>query len=101
MQSRKNFISKIFLQTDIKCLRKCIAWDNAKSNQNVPKLTQLTPEIPKSMHLGHIFLLGLAKQFFFTVPLPSPNRGNPPILQMAFRSPFFVSKVKKNTSGHN
>ena len=31
---------------------------------------------------------------FFTVPLPSPNRGKPPILQMALQSPFFFFKVK-------
>ena len=54
-----------------------------------------TPEVPKSMNLGHIFLLGLAKQIFFTVPFPSPNLGKPSIRRMAFRSPFFVSKVKK------
>ena len=30
-------------------------------------------------------------------PLPSPNRGKPHTLQMALRSPFFVSKVKKMT----
>ena len=30
-----------------------------------------TPEVPKSMNLGHIFLLGLAKQFFHCLtPLP-------------------------------
>ena len=71
-----------------------------KSLQNVPKSPQITPEVPKSMHFWHIFLLGLAKKFFFTVPTPSQNWGKPPI-QMAFRSPFFVSKVKKIISGHN
>ena len=43
MQSRKNCISKIFLQTDIKCLRKCIAWNNAKSNHS-----KTSPNYPRS-----------------------------------------------------
>ena len=42
-----------------------------------------------------INLISCGTQCFFTVPLPSPNRENPPRLQMAFRSLFFVSKVKK------
>ena len=66
-----------------------------KSLQNVLKLPKITPEVPKSMNLGHIFFLGLAKQIIFIVPFPSPNLGKPSIRRMAFRSPFFVSKVKK------
>ena len=79
------------------------------------KFANVTPfDRPEEMHstsvvwccyiviFFHIFLLGLAKQLFIPVPLPSPNRGNPPILQMAFLSLFFVSKVKKkHISGHN
>jgi len=47
------------------------------------------------MHLGHIFLLDIAKTVFFAAPLPPKNRGNPFVLQMAFQSLLFVSKVKK------
>ena len=36
--------------------------------QNVPKSPKISPEVPKSVHLGHIFLLGLAKTVFFNVP---------------------------------
>ena len=64
-----------------------------KSLQNIPKATQITPEVPKSMHLGHIFLLGLAKQCFSTVPLPPPTWGKPPqILQIHSKS---TSTAKK------
>ena len=59
----------------------------AFSLQNVSKSLQIT--------WGIFSLVGLAKQVFFTVPPSSPNRGNHPILQMAFRSLLFVSKVKK------
>ena len=75
------------------------------------KFANVTPfERPEEMHstsvvwccyiviFFHIFLLGLAKQLFIPVPLPSPNRGNPPILQMAFRSLHFFPKIKKNIS---
>ena len=41
-----------------------------------------------------IYFLDRAMPLFFTVPLPSPNRGKPPILQMALQSPFFFFKVK-------
>ena len=43
MQSRKNCISKIFLQTDMKCFCKCIAWNNAKSNHS-----KTSPNYPRS-----------------------------------------------------
>ena len=46
------------------------------------------------MCLGYIFFTGPCQTVFFTVPLPSPNRGKPPILQMALQSPFSFSKVK-------
>ena len=39
-----------------------------KSLQNVLKLPKITPEVPKSMHLGHIFLLRLAKTVFHHYP---------------------------------
>ena len=63
---------------------------HSKITKITPKCPQINPEIPKSMHLGHIFLLGLAKQFFFTVPLPSPNRGNPPYFKWPFGRCFGV-----------
>ena len=34
-----------------------------------PKRPQITPEVPKSVHLGHIFLLGLAKTVFIHCPV--------------------------------
>ena len=37
--------------------------------QNVLKSPQITPEVPKSVHLGHIFLLGLAKTVFLHCPV--------------------------------
>ena len=37
----------------------------------------------------------------YRCPLSSPNRGSPPILQMAFWLLLFVSNVKKHISGHN
>ena len=40
-----------------------------KSLQNVPKSPQITPEVPKSLHLGHIFLLGLTKTVFLHCPM--------------------------------
>ena len=55
-----------------------------KSLQNVPKSPQITPEVTKIMHLGHIFFTGPRQTTFFTVPLPFPNRGKPPY----FRWPY-------------
>ena len=46
------------------------------------------------MHLGHIVFSG-PWQKNLLCPTPLPNRGKPPILQMAPQSPFFVSEVKK------
>ena len=74
-----------------------------KSLQNVRKSPQITPEVPKIMHLGHIFSLGLAKTVFLHCPPPRyypslstpQTEGTPSILQMAFRLLLFVSKVKK------
>ena len=40
-----------------------------KSLQHVLKSPQITPEVPKSVHLGHIFLLGLAKTVFLHCPV--------------------------------
>ena len=34
-----------------------------------PKCPQITPEVSKSVHLGHIFLLGLAKPVFLHCPV--------------------------------
>ena len=46
-----------------------------KSLQNVPKSPQITPEVTKIMHLGHIFFTGHAKQLVLAVSFPSPNWG--------------------------
>ena len=40
-----------------------------KPPQSVLKSPQITPEVPKSVHLGHIFLLGLAKTVFLHCPV--------------------------------
>merc|ERR1712218_234676 len=54
-----------------------------------------TEQFPRAC-VCHIFSYGAPPNYFFTVPLPSPNRGKPPaILQMALRSPFLTSIVKK------
>ena len=49
---------------------------HSKITKTALKRRQITPEVPKSMHLGEISLLGLAKHFFFYVPPPSPSRGS-------------------------
>ena len=59
-----------------------------------PERTQINPQVTKVMHLGHIFFSGLHQKKTLC-PTPLPNRGKPPILQMALQSPFFVSEVKK------
>ena len=56
-----------------------------KSLQNVHKSLQSHPKFPKSCIWDIFSLLGIAKQFFFRVNLPSPNRRKPPILQKALR----------------
>ena len=43
-----------------------------------PKCPQIPPEVPKSMHLGHIFLLSLAKTAFLHCPPPLPKLREPP-----------------------
>ena len=68
-----------------------------KSLQNVPKSPQITPEVPKSMHLRQIFLLGLAKTVFLHCPPPLPKPREPPhtsngLSVAAFR---FKSEKKK------
>ena len=68
---------------------------HSKITQITPKRPQITPEVPKSMHWDIFSYWAPPKQFFFPVPLTSPNRGNPPILQMAFQSLLFASYVKK------
>ena len=47
------------------------------------------------MHLGHIFLLGLAKQFFFTVPPPLPKPKEPRHTSNGFSVAAFRFKSKK------
>jgi len=82
-----------------------------KSLQNVLKSHQITPEVPKSMHLGHIFLLGLAK----TVPLHwlPPQTCHVEKFQISVKNlnnlwsfievyaVFFSIGVKKNLFGKN
>ena len=68
---------------------------HSKITKTALKRPQITPEVPKSMHLGQISLLGLAKQFFFYVPPPPQAKETHPYF--TFRSPFFVSQVKKKT----
>ena len=55
---------KTFYNTLWFCILKSL-----KSLQNVLKSPQITPEVPKSVHLGHIFLLGLAKTVFLHCPM--------------------------------
>ena len=71
--------------------------NSLKSLQNILKSPQITPKVPKKLHLGHIFLLGLAKTVFFTVPLPSPNWGNPPYFKWPFGRCFSLQKWRKKT----
>ena len=68
----------------------CDYYNHTKTSQNHLRSHQ---KFSRSCN-GTYFFWGLAKQLFFTVPLPSPNRGKPPILQMALQSPFFFFKVK-------
>ena len=49
---------KTFYNTLWFCILKSL-----KSIKNVPKSPQITPDVPKSMHLGHIFLLGRQTMF--------------------------------------
>ena len=58
-ESDKTFYSTLWF-----CILKSL-----KSLQNVLKSPQITPEVPKSVHLGHIFLLGLAKTVFLRCPV--------------------------------
>ena len=64
---------KTFYNTLPFCILKSL-----KSLQNVLKSPQITPEVPKSIFLGHIFSLGLAKTVFLHCPLPLPRPGEPP-----------------------
>ena len=52
----------------------------------------------RGMHLGHIFLMGLARQFSFNVPPPSQNRGNPHTSNGLSVAVFRVKSEKKNIS---
>ena len=88
--SVKTFMNLTFNYT----LRFCIL-----KSQNVPKSPQITPET-KIMHLGHVSLLGLAKQLFLTFPLPSPKKGNPPYFKWPYGCRFSFQKWKKNISEH-
>ena len=54
-------------QNATRVITKC---DSAfKNHFKRPQITQITPEVPKSVHLGHIFLLGLAKTVFLHCPV--------------------------------
>ena len=72
------------------------------SNCNVrPKSPQITPEVPKVMHVGHIFFTGPRQPNFLHCPTQLPKARQPPILQIALRSLFLFKKWKKYTRGHN
>ena len=75
----------------------CFAKRVEPYRRDVLKSPQITPEVHRSMRLGHIFLLGLAKTVFLHCPQPlsKPKELPPPILQMGFRSLLSVIKVKK------
>ena len=64
---------------------------HSKINQNVLKSPQITPEAPKSMHLGHIFWLGLAKTVFLHC-LPHQTVGAPPYFKWPFGRCFSFQK---------
>ena len=51
---------------------------HSKITQNALKTPQIAPEVPKGMHLGHIFLLGLAKIVFLHTPPPQTQNLNWP-----------------------
>ena len=79
-------------------------WQNVELHTVIlhSKITKITTErpqitpVPKIMPFVHIFFTRLASpNNFFHSPTPRPNWGKPPILQMAFQSLLFVSKVKK------
>ena len=73
-----------------------------KSLQNVLKSPQITPEVPKSMHLGHIFLLGNAKTVFLHCPPHLPKPREPPHTSNGLSVAAFCFKSeKKHISGHN
>ena len=57
-----------------------------------PERTQINPQVTKVMHLGHIFFSGLHQKKTLC-PTPLPNRGKPPILQMAQLGITFLAKT--------
>ena len=68
-----------------------------KSLHNVLKSPQITPEVPKSLHLGHIFLLGLAKTVFLYCPPPLPKPREAPHTSNGLSVAAFRFKSEKKT----
>ena len=56
----------------------CFAKRVEPYRRDVLKSPQITPEVHRSMRLGHIFLLGLAKTVFLHCPPPIPKPREPP-----------------------
>ena len=54
----------------------------------MPKSPQIPTEVPKVMHLGHIFFTGPRQPNFLHCPTPLPKVRQPPMLQTALRSLF-------------
>ena len=81
-------------------LRFCIL-KSLKSLQNVLKSHKITPEVPKCMHFGHIFLLGPAKTAFLHYPPSLPKPREPPHTSNGLSVAAFRFKSEKKISGHN
>ena len=64
---------------------------------NVLKSSQITPEVPKSLHLGHIVLLGLAKTVFLYCPPPLPKPVEAPHTSNGLSVAAFRFKSEKKT----
>ena len=70
---------------------------------SIPDVRELLMQkVQKSMHFGHIFLLGLAKTVFLHCPPPIPKPREPPNTSNGLSVAAFCFKVKKkHISGHN
>ena len=67
-----------------------------------PKRPQITLDFPKSMHLGHIFLLRLAKTVFHHYPRLLHKPREPAHTSKGLSVAAFCTKCgKKNISVHN
>ena len=64
------------------------------------KRPQITTDVPKSMHLGHIFLLGLAKTVFLHCPPSLPKPREPPYTSNGLSvAAFHLKKEKRSQLG--